>query len=69
MVGVRLPLDVPLCDGNGEPACETCARRLADREPAVRWWIEPTADGVECALHIETLCTITAKGREMLRGK
>jgi len=50
---IRLPLDTALCDGNGEPACESCARRLAEREPALRWWMQPEADGDECTNRID----------------
>lgn len=49
---MNLPHDVALCDGNGQPACEDCARRLADSE-GLRWWTPPVADGDECELKIE----------------
>jgi hydrogenase maturation factor HypF (carbamoyltransferase family) len=49
---MNLPHDVALCDGNDSPACETCARRLADPYGR-RYWIAPIADGDECELKIE----------------
>lgn len=46
---MKLSLDTALCNGNGEPACEACARRLAERPP-IGWYVEPMADGDECEL-------------------
>lgn len=51
---LRLPLDVCLCEGNDEPACRGCARRLADRS-SDPWqaWMEPIAEGEECWARID----------------
>jgi hypothetical protein len=44
-------LDTALCNGNGEPACETCARRLAER-PVISWMVTPMAEGNDCELRL-----------------
>lgn len=53
MGGVRLPLDVALCDGiDGEPCCVDCERRTADRPP-MGWFMAPEADVYgDCAYRI-----------------
>lgn len=67
-MGVRLGNDIARCDGNGEPACESCARRLSERG-GLNWYATPMAKGDDCELFMETRYTITAKGRELLGRK
>lgn len=49
---MKLPLDYTLCDGNGEPACSSCLRRIADR-PQIYWATEALAEGDVCALRLD----------------
>ena len=64
---MRLSLDTALCDGVGEPLCETCLRRTAERPP-IHWRAMFEPKGEECEGYLEPHYTITPKGEAMLRG-
>lgn len=65
---MKLPLDVALCDGNGEPICEDCVRRTAGRPP-MGWYTAPAAADDDCINYMEPYRYVLTEAGRKARGK